>query len=270
MPALEQRVRCRAQPVVDVVADDPARRAGDPLRQPRVPERVVDVDHDADAGVADPLGDVQRLAERDDRRPLADHHRVQRLDAQPHAVLDRVREQPLDARPRSSPGRAPRSFVAGGPQTSTSASVPSAAASSTARRLSSSAAVGARRTRRGTGYETRRPGVGDPPRAPPRRRSRPSLCRHGPIHSMPCSAQRVDRPRRSDQRSAVIELKLEPAVRHCHARASAEHAPHARARELGVAQQPGLVGEHEQLGEVQHRARRSPARRPSGSAPGGR
>jgi hypothetical protein len=47
--------------------------------------------------------------------------------------------------PRSIVSRAAaRSFVAGGPQTRTSASVPSAAASSTARRLSASASGAAK------------------------------------------------------------------------------------------------------------------------------
>ena len=40
------------EPVADVEADDLARRAGDLGGEPRVPADVVDVDHDAEAGVA--------------------------------------------------------------------------------------------------------------------------------------------------------------------------------------------------------------------------
>ena len=119
-----------------MVADDPVPGARDVGRQLRVPERVVDVDHDADPGVADALGDVERLAQRRDGAALADHHRVQRLDAEPNAPLGRVRQDRRDA-VLDQRARRPRSR-AGGPHTSTSASVPSVAASSIARRLSSS------------------------------------------------------------------------------------------------------------------------------------
>ena len=95
--AAGEHVGGRHQPVADVVARDQAVRGGELVLEPRVPEHVVGVDHDAGVRAVEGAGERERLAERDDRRALADHHRMQRLDPQPHAVVGGEGEQPLDA-----------------------------------------------------------------------------------------------------------------------------------------------------------------------------
>ena len=79
-------------------AEDALTRPRDLALERRVPEHVVGVDDHADLRGIEALRQVVGLAERDDRRPLADHHRVERLDRQPHTALGGVGHEPLDAR----------------------------------------------------------------------------------------------------------------------------------------------------------------------------
>ena len=87
--------------------------------------------------------------------------------------------------------------------------MPSAAASSTARRLSSSASSAAKNPPRHS-EETFRPAASIRLRASSTPISA-TLCRHGPIHSMPCSAH-ASMTSASGQRSAVIELNERRAL----------------------------------------------------------
>ena len=60
----------------------------------------------------------------------------------------------------------------------------------------------------------------------------------------------------SESWSAVIWLKLIRSVAHCATPASSRTSARARGRQLGVAQEPRRVGEHEELAEVRDRAGR--------------
>jgi hypothetical protein len=71
--------------------------ARDLLLEPWIPEDVVDVDDHAEVLGLEALHEVVGLGQRHDRRALPDHHRVQRLDPEPHPVLGGDRQQPLDA-----------------------------------------------------------------------------------------------------------------------------------------------------------------------------
>src|SRR5688572_29446311 len=158
---------------------------------------------------------------------------------------------------------ASRSLSGAGPQTRTSTSVPRAAASSTARRLSSRRA--------------RRPAASTAGNIPPRQRletSNPASCtrralsdspvsetlsRHSPINPMPARAQ-PSAASRTLQLFVVFWLRLrrdgsggeELTSRHpC----DGEHASHTFGGEIRIMQEPGFVCEDEQLREVRHRAR---------------
>src|SRR5919107_65390 len=157
---------------------------------------------------------------------------------------------------------ASRSLSGAGPQTKTSTSVPRAAASSTARRLSS------RRERRSAAstagnipprqrLETRSPAsrtmraLSDSPVSE-------TLSRHSPINPMPARAQ-PSAASRTLQLFVVFWLRLrrdgsggeELTSRHPGNR---EYAAHTFEGEIRVMQKPGSVCEDEQLGEVCHRA----------------
>src|SRR5215208_6969632 len=159
---------------------------------------------------------------------------------------------------------ASRSLPGAGPQTRTSTSVPRAAASSTARRLSS------RRARRSAvatagnipprqTLETRSPAsrttraLSDSPVSE-------TLSRHSPINPMPARAQ-PSAASRTLQLFVVFWLRLRRdgsggeglglTLRHPGNR---EHAAHTFGGEIWVVQKPGPVCEDEQLREVCHRA----------------
>jgi len=76
----------RQNPVADLVADDPLPRARDVGQQRRVPPHVVGVHDDADGIGGERQGQVHGLAQAADHAAVGGEHRVQRLDAQPHAV----------------------------------------------------------------------------------------------------------------------------------------------------------------------------------------
>src|SRR5919107_5419352 len=157
---------------------------------------------------------------------------------------------------------ASRSLSGAGPQTKTSTSVPRAAASSTARRLSSRRA--------------RRPAASTAGNIPPRQRLETrnyasctrralsespvseTLSRHNPINPMPARAQ-PSAASRTLQLFVVFWLRLRRdgsggeglTSRHP---GDGEHASHTFGGEVGVMQETSPVCENEQLGEVRHRA----------------
>jgi hypothetical protein len=105
--AAEQRAgRQRQHPVTDLVADDPVGRAADLLCQPRVPPDVVGVHHHADGVRREAQGQVHRLTQRGDHRPVGAEHRVQRLDAQPNPEPLRLWDQVTDRVCHHPPGQA--------------------------------------------------------------------------------------------------------------------------------------------------------------------
>ncbi len=104
-PASGEQVRGGHEPVRHVVAGDAPGRALDLALQLGVPPDVVGVDHHAHPLGLEALGQVERLRQRHHHRALGDHHRVQRLDAQPYAVLGGVGEERLDALEHLAPRR---------------------------------------------------------------------------------------------------------------------------------------------------------------------
>src|SRR5919107_4241448 len=157
---------------------------------------------------------------------------------------------------------ASRSLSGAGPHTRTSTSVSKAAASSTARRLSS------RRARRSAAST-----AGNMPprqrldtRSPASRTMRElsdspvseSLSRHNPINPMPARAQ-PSAASRTLQWLVVFWLRLRRDGSGGEGLTSGypgdgEHASHTFDGEVWVVQEPGPVCEDEQLGEVRHRA----------------
>ena len=95
-PAPGEHVRGGGEPVGYVVAGDSSLGALDQGVEMGVPPDVVGVDHHAHVGGIEALGQLQRLREGHHHGALGDHHRVQGLDAQPHAALDGVRGERLD------------------------------------------------------------------------------------------------------------------------------------------------------------------------------
>ena len=191
------------------------------------------------------------------RTPRSTAYGVERLDA-PRAPAGARAARSPSGRPARRPARAPRAELA---------------------RPRPRRRGCRRRARAGP----RRPGAGKKPprqrldtlqaRVPDALAAAPgtSLCRQGASQPMPASAQASTTCSRA-RWSAVIWLKESRAGSMLTGgpRPARADAACARTASAGSAQQAGGVGEPEELGEVHERARALGARRPCGSAPGGR
>ncbi len=249
-----------------MVAEDPPRGALDLELELGVPPDVVGIDHHPDLRGIEALGQIERLRQRDHHRALGDHHRVQRLDPQPHAVLDGVGKQE---------SRCPRA--------------PGAALPRGRRRAPVRTPARARRCRARRPARRRvRLSLSRSARAAPRRRGEAAAAQAG--HRSPASRIRLlgarrqlcgathrtsgcplprtpRRPRPGSGRSAVIGLKLSLDVDSSERSsrtdsADREQAPHAFGRQRGIGQQTGAIGEPEDVGQVHAACARPPGRRP--------